>query len=69
VLKYNLKFDIIVQKNKTPVVILSLLMTIAIVGIAIGWFTRSSVNLPTPSPPTRTLPKAPTPKPPSSSLR
>ncbi|MEZ2239507.1 MAG: hypothetical protein ACBR20_18835 [Microcoleus sp.] len=57
------------QKNKTPVVILSLLMTIAILGTAIWWFTRSSVNLPTPSPPPRTLPKAPTPKPPSSSLR
>ncbi|MFM9264740.1 hypothetical protein [Tychonema sp. BBK16] len=55
------------QKNKTPVVILSLMMTIAIVGTFLWWFaSRSSINLPTPPSPTRTLPKAPTPKPRSS---
>ncbi|MEK0178266.1 hypothetical protein [Microcoleus anatoxicus] len=57
------------QKNKTSVVILSLMMTIAIVGIGIWWFTsRTGANIQTPPPPTRTLPNAPTPKPRSSSL-
>jgi len=55
------------QKNQAPVVILSLLMTIAIVGTGIWWFTsRTGANIPTPPPPTRTLPNAPTPKPRSS---
>ncbi|MCY7384811.1 MAG: hypothetical protein LH628_19960 [Microcoleus sp. CAN_BIN18] len=58
------------QKDKAPVFILSLMMTIAIVGAGIWWFaSRSGANIQTPAPPTRTLPNAPTPKPPSSSLR
>lgn len=59
------------QKNKTPAVILSLLITIAIVGTGIWWFAnRSGANTPTPSQPqTPNLPNAPTPKPPPSSLR
>ena len=55
------------QKNKASVVILSLMMTIAIVGTGIWWFaSRSGRNVPTPPPPIRTLPNAPTPKPRSS---
>ncbi|MEG3900113.1 hypothetical protein QT989_31290 [Microcoleus sp. SVA1_B6] len=53
------------QKNKTPVVILSLLITIALVGAGIWWLTgRSGANLPVSSPQTPNLPYAPTPKPP-----
>lgn len=56
-------------KNKAQIVILSLLITIAIVGAGIWWFaSRSGANTQTPAPPTRTLPNAPTPKPPSSSF-
>jgi len=52
------------QKNKTPVVILSLLITIALVGAAIWWLAgRSGANLPVSSPQTPNLPYAPTPKP------
>lgn len=57
------------QKNKAPVFMLSLMMTIAIVGTGIWWFaSRSGAKIQTPPPPTRTLPNAPTPKPPSSSF-
>ncbi|MEG3844403.1 hypothetical protein [Microcoleus sp. herbarium14] len=52
------------QKNKAPVVILSLLITIALVGAGIWWLTgRRSPNPPVSSPQTPNLPYAPTPKP------
>ncbi|WP_293134369.1 hypothetical protein [Microcoleus sp. bin38.metabat.b11b12b14.051] len=57
-------------KNQAPAVVLSLLITIAIVGTGIWWLTsRIGANIQTPASPTRTLPNAPTPKPRSSSLR
>jgi uncharacterized membrane protein YfbV (UPF0208 family) len=55
------------KKNQAPAVILSLLVTIAIVGIGIWWLaSRSGANLSTPAPQTPSLPNAPTPKPPRS---
>jgi uncharacterized membrane protein YfbV (UPF0208 family) len=52
------------QKNQAPAVILSLLFTIAIVGIGMWWLaSRSGANLPTLAPQTPSLPNAPTPKP------
>jgi len=51
-------------KNKAPAVILSLLITIALVGAGIWWLTaRSGANLPVSSPQTPNLPYAPMPKP------
>jgi phosphate transport system substrate-binding protein len=55
------------QKNQAPAVILSLLITIALVGIGMWWLaSRSGANLPIPVPQTSSLPNAPTPKPPRS---
>ncbi len=53
------------QKNKAQVVILSLIITLWILGTGIWWFaSRSGANLPNPSLQTPSLPNAPTPKPP-----
>ncbi|MEG4286691.1 hypothetical protein QUB68_26515 [Microcoleus sp. A006_D1] len=52
------------QKNQAPVVILSLLITIALVGAGIWWLAgRSRANLPVSPTQSPNLPYAPTSKP------